>query len=128
MSVVEQRKSTAPFLFQGTKTDTVIAPVSGSANGNVMNLLEEMYGILCVQIVETGDPTGDVVFEATIDGTNWIAVQGVDVSDHTSFDSTISTPPNSIWRLDVSGFYKFRARIASIASGDVVVWGIGQSA
>ena len=73
---------------------------------------------LAVQI--TGITTGTVVFEVTIDGTNWVSVGLYSAADWTSIATEATA--DGIWILkQPKGFTYFRARISVNTTGTITV-------
>lgn len=63
-----------------------------------------------------------IAFEATVDGTNWVAVQGV-VSDGTAIVTASGTLSNTVrsYFFYIPGFSQFRVRSTAWTSGTMVV-------
>lgn len=74
---------------------------------------------LAMQI--TGITTATVTFEATIDGTNWVAVLATNI---TSGSAATTATANGIYRMDCSALVSVRARISAWTSGAVTVTGV----
>jgi hypothetical protein len=66
----------------------------------------------------TGTFSGTVTFEATLDGTNWIAVQGINLNSGAATSSTTSA---GLFRFDIRGLFQLRARISAYTSGNITV-------
>lgn len=77
------------------------------------------FGVLCVQLSGISGET--VTFEATVDGTNWIAVQATNLNDGVA--ATTATA-NGIYRVTILGLLKFRARISTGGAGTVTAWAL----
>jgi hypothetical protein len=63
-----------------------------------------------------------IAFEASIDGTNWFPVMGVqtDAATFVTASGTLSST-NRAWEFGVSGFARFRVRATAYTSGTMVV-------
>lgn len=73
-------------------------------------------GAIVAQLTGTWDAT--VTFEATVDGTNWVAVQGLPTTGTTSVTTTTG---NGIWQFALGGIGEFRVRASSYSSGTINV-------
>lgn len=93
-----------------TGNGTAAASTSGSGG---------CYTTLTVQI--TGITTATITFEATIDGSNWVAIAFTNLNAGT--DATTATA-NGLYRATVLGLVSVRARISSWTSGAITVTGI----
>jgi len=69
---------------------------------------------ICIQLSGTFSAT--VTFEATVDNTNWIAVQATDLNAGTA--ATTATAAG-LYRIDTKGLSQVRARISAYTSGSV---------
>lgn len=77
------------------------------------------YVTLTAQV--QGITTATVTWEATIDGTNWVAVQFTNLTD--GVDATTATS-DGLYRIVISGFAQVRARISAWTSGTITVTGV----
>ena len=89
---------------------------SATANG-VATAVEE-YSILGVQI--TGTFVATVTFEGTIDGTNYVAIEAINVA--TGAKATTATAAG-VYRMGVVGFVTVRARLAWTSGTSITVTG-----
>lgn len=64
--------------------------------------------------------TMTTAFEATMDGTNWISVFGVNTSNGTT-GQAISNPTSANYSFNVAGFTQFRIRVSSYSSGSAAI-------
>jgi len=71
-----------------------------------------------------GITTATVTFEATVDGSNWIAVQAVNLNSGTA--ATTATA-NGLYRLTALGLISVRARISAYTSGTITVTAVSVS-
>ena len=94
--------------------------VGETASGNLL----DVDGISFVGIQVSGTFVGTVTFEATIDGDNWVSVEGASVGDSTSLSTTATAP--GIWRISVLGLSTIRARISAYTSGAITVLALGE--
>lgn len=75
-------------------------------------------GAASVQV--TGVWTGTLTFEVTLDGTNFVAIQGRNVT--TGADATTTTAgANGLWRFEIVGAVAFRVRASAAMTGTAVV-------
>lgn len=96
--------------------------VSASADGEVITMCVPSVGALARWVVQiTGTFTADVHFEGTVDGTNWVALE----MESLGASGTKATSANApgIWRGDVLGLHKVRARVAWTSGTSVTVVG-----
>jgi len=89
-----------------------------NGDGNIARL-NGVYGSLTVQVIGS-NWTGVINFEASIDGTNWVAVQGHNLNSGALVTST-TTP--GIFVFQINGVTYFRARQSGYAAGSVTVLG-----
>ena len=73
-------------------------------------------GAVAVQIVGTLSAT--ITFEATVDGTNWVAFNLVPAASATAASTATAA---GIWTAVTNGIAGFRARCSAYTSGDPVV-------
>jgi len=93
----------------------------GTGDGTVINCLELTRGALTALTLQiTGITTATVTFEATIDGTNWVAVQATNLN--TGVVATTATA-NGLYRLTALGLNQVRARISAFTTGTIYVTG-----
>jgi hypothetical protein len=90
------------------------------ATGNGTPFMCEGVAFLACQV--TGTFVGTVTFEATIDDTNWVAVQAKNENDGAL--ATTATAAG-IYSFPVAGYLKARARVSSWTSGTITVTGKG---
>jgi hypothetical protein len=100
-----------PFTFQSA--------VAATGTGNVMEFDRKFGRMLAVQI--TGTFTATVTFEGSTDGTNYVAVAGLNRSDHATFAS--APPAAGQYLIDIGGFAKFRCRVTWSSGTSVTVIG-----
>lgn len=99
-------QSAATATGNGTAISTTDA-----ANGAATTLTMQVAGIT----------TATITFEATIDGSNWIAVACTNLNDGTA--STQATA-NGLYRLTCLGLVSVRARISAYTTGTITVIGV----
>ena len=68
----------------------------------------------------TGTWTGTIVFEYSVDGTNWVAANANPYQG--SSTPATSTTGNGQWTLNVGGLNSFRVRGNTVATGTATVW------
>jgi hypothetical protein len=76
---------------------------------------------LTVQISGTSN-TRTIVFEGTVDGTNWTTIAGANVSTDFTI-ATQTTATGEIWTFSIDPLYKVRMRIHAIGTGNVTIVG-----
>ena len=67
----------------------------------------------------TGTWVGTVIFEATVDGTNWGSIYAYQAGDNVITIAGVTT--NDSYRCTVAGFHSVRARCSAYTSGTIVV-------
>jgi hypothetical protein len=93
-------------------------PLSMEGSEAAVDGVNGAWDSIAVQI--TGITTATVTFQATIDGTNWVAIGLVDSADWTSIATTATA--DGIYVLHYpKGFTKFRANITSNTAGTIYV-------
>jgi len=105
-----------PWEHQETLQDAVVA----TGNGTALNTLGALIATCQVVIANTAT----VTFEATINGTDWVAVRAVSVADGAV--STTATA-SGIFKVPLDGVRQFRARVSAWTSGAVTVIAVLQS-
>ena len=90
---------------------------NGSAARPVVSI--SSYQMLTIQV--TGISGDTITMEGTIDGTNWYAIEFMDMADSTALATTITA--NGIFRADVTGLEQVRARISTYSAGTITVIG-----
>jgi len=83
----------------------------------------ERSGILLIHAQAASSWDGTLNFEAQMDGTNWVSIQGVRMSDGAVKISDSGTTLSEMYRFDVSGVLFFRARVSGQSTGDITVKG-----
>lgn len=109
------------------RTDFVFKVVMQNAagatgNGTVFDAKGNGYNVLVAQV--TGTFVGTVTFECSLDGTNWLALQGVNL---TSGSAATTATAGSIFRFDIGGVRYVRARVSAYTSGAITVTGRAQA-
>ena len=95
---------------------------AAAATGNGTDFMCEGLSFATFQV--TGTFVGTVAFEATIDNSNWVAVQALNEKN-----GNVSTTASSagLYSFYVAGFRRVRARISSYTSGNITVTAKGTS-
>lgn len=91
---------------------------AAAATGDGTPLKCRGHAVVTVQV--TGTFTATVTFEATLDGTNWVAVEAVNINDG-SKSTTASAP--GIFLAPIAGATSFRARVTWTSGTSVTVKG-----
>lgn len=95
---------------------------TGTGNGTEMRATDVSSGgnaVFCAQV--QGITTATITWEATIDGTNWVAVRAENLSD--GAEATTATA-DGLYRITALGLVKLRARISSYTAGTINVTGV----
>jgi len=90
---------------------------AATATGAGSTLAVNAYCYVVFQVV--GTFSGTVTFQATVDGTNWIAVRATNMNTGTA--GTTATAAG-LYQLGVAGIGIVRANITVYASGTITVW------
>lgn len=98
--------------FPLTTGGTIQSAAAAVGNGTAMPTAQLAVGAFQV----SGTFVATVIFEGTVDGTNYVALPAC---DGTTSGSTVSA--TGVWVCNVNGFGQVRARIASYSSGSVTV-------
>lgn len=92
---------------------------TGSLTSATSVTLSALNAIETVSVNITGTWVGTVVFEATIDGTNFFTIDGVAFNSSGAF--VTSTTANGQWQFNVAAVQSVRARVSTYTSGTVVI-------
>lgn len=90
-----------------------------TATGSVVLPINALVSAATWQI--NGTFSGTVVFEATVDGTNYVATAVVPVGASRTLTTTATAP--GTWQMNTAGFTAVRVRCSSYASGSIVIVG-----
>jgi hypothetical protein len=69
----------------------------------------------------TGTFTGTITFEASVDGTNYVAIAMKASTQTTATTLVTTTTTTGVFSLNIQGFPNIRARMSAYTSGDAVV-------
>ena len=105
----------APVWAVSVKTEHLQIAATGNGNGEAVNV--SSYTTAVFQVCCTF--TATVNFEASIDGTNFDAVECFSIADKTS--RTVAPTVRGQWRCNMIGMNKIRARISGYVSGTITV-------
>ncbi len=95
---------------------------AATGNGTALVTTDVNNGALTTLTMQvTGITTATITFEATVDGSNWIAVACTNLNDGTA--ATTATA-NGLFRLTCLGLVSVRARISAYTSGTITVIGV----
>lgn len=75
-------------------------------------------GTVGVQLTDGGSFSGTITFEATVDGSDWVAIKGTPLGSTTGASSTTSV---GIWQVPVQGMNQFRARFSTATAGKAII-------
>lgn len=93
-----------------------------TGNGTAIEVTDGSGGALITLAMQiTGITTATVTFQATIDGSNWVAVLVTKLADGS--DSTTATA-DGLYRLTCHGLRQVRAQISAYTSGTITVTGL----
>lgn len=101
---------------------TMHAAATATGTGEVLDAREGGFSAAAMQV--SGTFVGTVTFEATVDGTNWVAMRCVNLG--TGDIATTATAPGIYQLQDAHGLHKVRARISAYTSGSISVFGRAQ--
>lgn len=92
----------------------------GNAVGTAVDCMTQGLGAMGTLVVNVigSTFTGTVNFEGTVDGTNWFAISGTNLATGAAAATVTAT---ALFRFDVRGLLKFRARTSSVTGGTVTV-------
>jgi hypothetical protein len=111
-------------VMQGTKNNYsgTITGIAATADGTAILCTEASGGAYTTLTVHVEGISGDTItFEATIDGTNWIAIQFTNLNSGAA--GTTATA-DGLYRATVLGLKQVRARISTYSSGTIIVLGV----
>ena len=77
------------------------------------------YDFVAVHVKAAASWDGTINFEADVAG--WVVIQGEKVSDSTLVTTATGTTLDAVYRFDVTGLKRFRARVSGRAVGTVTV-------
>lgn len=89
---------------------------SAGATGNGRTL--QVDGVTSCSVQVRGLSASTVVFEGTVDGTNWVSVQAMNIT--TGAQST-STTSNGVFIVNTAGLGYFRCRVSAYGGGDTII-------
>jgi len=87
--------------------------VEATDNGSIM----DVSGLSSLALQITGTFSGTITFEVSLDGTNYIAIPGLDITGNKSSTATAA----GIYQFNIAGIHYFRARISAYTSGSITV-------
>lgn len=95
---------------------------TATGNGTSIECTGGTRGAMTVLTMQITGISGDTLtFEATIDGSNWVAVQATNLN---SGSAATTATANGLYRLTVLGLLSVRARISTYSAGTITVTGI----
>jgi hypothetical protein len=103
------------------KEVTLQNAVAATGNGTAM----DVSGLSALGIQITGTFSATVTFQGTVDGSNWVAVQGVNMNDGSVTNNTTST---GIFMVPVAGLAQFRVAVTWTSGTSVTVKAQGTTA
>ena len=108
----------------GSQYQYVVMQSAAVATGNgtaITCFQADLGAYLSVTLQIQGITSATITFEATIDGTNWVAVLFENLN---SGNTGTSATADGLYRGTVLGFYQVRARISAWATGTITVTGV----
>jgi hypothetical protein len=107
----------------GTITDARVANATLSALN--AELVMDLNGqAVAVFDLRTAAMNATLVFEATVDGTNYIGLPGINVATEAMLAAVIvTTTHGAAYVVGVSGFRRVRCRVSAYSTGNIVVTG-----
>lgn len=96
---------------------TTLQNAQTSAGNGTAAQLDGKYATLVLQVVGSGASGLTVAFEGSVDGSNYVSVEGWSAAGA----SATSASSDGVWEFDVIGFSRFRARVSAISAGSVTV-------
>lgn len=108
-------------ISNGTLTDprTIGATLNAANAEVVMDLSGHAVALFHLQTA-AGNLT--VVFEATVDGTNYFGLPGLNVATESMLAAiVITTTQSAVYAVGVSGFRRVRARVSAYTSGTITI-------
>lgn len=107
--------------LDGITGQTITDSRAATANLAVVNAeaIVDLNGVSVVAVDVRGTFVGTLVFEASVDGTTYVALPGINPLTN-AFVNTI-TATNTVVMVRVTGFRRFRARVSAYTSGAMVV-------
>jgi len=107
---------------QGPQT-TMQSAATGTANGT--SLMLGNYAQATIQV--TGTFSAEVTWEATVDGTNWVAVALADLNSTSRARGTSDTTAGLYLLEEAGGLQRLRARVSTFTSGSVTAVGVASA-
>lgn len=107
----------------GNETFTDARVASATFNAVNAELLMDLHGCAVATFDIRTSATLTIVFEATIDGTNYFGLPGFNPLTETMLVSVVNPAAAAQYVVGVSGFRRVRARCSAFTSGSVTVVG-----
>ena len=115
--------SSVPVVIASNQTAVNVSSNDLTATGSLVAVgsvvVPTLNGADGAGVQITGTWVGTVLFEGSVDGTNFFAMSGV--SFISSSTIVTSTTANGSWQFNVSGLQLFRARCSAFTSGTIVI-------
>ena len=102
---------------------TALHTAEDSATADGTSFPCERSGILLIHAQADNSWDGTLNFEAQMDGTNWVSIQGIRMDTGAAVITATGTSLSNMFRFDVSGVLFFRARVSGQSTGDITVKG-----
>lgn len=93
-----------------------------TGNGTAIPCTDGVLGAYTALVCQVaGVTSATLTFEATVDGTNWVALQATNLNDG---NAATTATANGLYRMTVLGLAQVRARISTYSSGTINVTGL----
>lgn len=106
-----------PINFTGFPVKTLHHNAASAAADGTDAALSGKEQTLTLQTVNTSSTSRTIAFYGSVDGTNFIALEGVNLA--TGATATTTTGIDELWQFDVSGLIAFRADLTAVAGGSL---------
>lgn len=103
----------------GSVRVTALAAVTGSITANGQSITADVSGMSAVGIDFSGTFTGTLQFEASVDGTTFVACPAVTITGSAVLSASAAT--TGVRRVNVAGMKQFRVRSSAWTSGTLNV-------
>ena len=99
--------------------EEILQDAQAAASANGVESVVAGYDFVVVHVKAALAWDGTIKFEADVDG--WLAIQGENIKDGTLAASATGTTLDAMYRFDVTGLKRFRARVELRTLGTVTV-------
>lgn len=108
-----------PIVLSGQTANSTATWTSATPQDTALTINTTNYANVAFGYIKTGVITGGVVsFEATMDGTNWVAISVVSIGSSTTGATSVTlTQGNTLYQMFVGGLTQFRLRLSTVITG-----------